>query len=294
MVYDGWMKTEGDSWQDWSWQSLLNALSGTPGGACRKEATLYLRRLQRFAFSKLKEDLENPDVWKTTWEEPTVLIQMSLPGEALETPQSVSKQDAMIQVLTAGATELAHEGRLAPLVPLALQPVLDTLDAEERREFLDRWLQPASYGDEQPDPGTIIGRSPHGQTFQAGLVFRIHPRILDSEAHSATYVLEAGLPWTGNSPPDTWSAGERLTLWTTIFQCLYVLVIHAETGETLPEKISNRVPVQPPPRKPFHSFDAVLSPGRGLTSLSQRTSARSLQETALGALVPPSARSAST
>ncbi|HEX6898322.1 MAG TPA: hypothetical protein VF789_01355 [Thermoanaerobaculia bacterium] len=253
-----------------------------------------MRRLQRFAFSKLKEDLENPDVWKTTWEEPRVLIQMSLPGEALATPRSVSKQDAMVQVLTAGATELAHEGRLAPLVPLALQPALDTLNAEERTEFLDRWLQPASYGDEQPDPGTIIGRSPHGQTFQAGLVFRIHPRILDSAAHSATYVLEAGLPWTGNSPPDTWSEGERLTLWTTIFQCLYVLVIHAETGETLPEKISNRVPVQPPPRKPFHSFDAVLAAGRGQSSLSQRTSARSLQETALGALVSPPARHAST
>ena len=288
------MKTQGDSWQDWSWQSLLNALSGTGGGACRKEATLYLRRLQRFAFSKLKEALEDPYVKKTSWEEPTLLIQMTLPGEVLQTPLSVSKQDAMIQVLTAGAAELAHEGRLDPLVPLPLQAALEALNAEERTEFLDRWLQPASYGDEQPDPGTIIGRSTNGQTFQAGLVFRIHPRILDPEAQSATYVLEAGLPWTGNSPPATWSEGERLTLWTTIFQCLYVLVVHAETGDTLPEKISNRVPVQPPPRKAFHSFDAVLNPGRGQSPLSQRTSARTLQETALGTLVPPPARSASS
>ncbi len=283
-----------DSWQDWSWQSLLNALSGTNGGTCRKEATLYLRRLQRFAFSKLKEALEDPDVWKVTWEEPTLLIQMTLPGKVHETPLSVSKQDAMIQVLTAGAAGLAHDGRLDPLVPPSLQVTLDALNAEERTEFLDRWLQPASYGDEQPDPGTIIGRSVHGQTFQAGLVFRIHPRILDPEAESASYVLEAGLPWTGNSPPATWSEGERWTLWTTIFQCLYALVLHAETGETLPEKISNRVPVQPPPRKAFHSFDAVLNPGRGQSPLSQRTSARSLQETALGSLSLPLARSASS
>jgi hypothetical protein len=280
------MKTEGSSWQDWSWQSLLDALSGPGGGACRKEATLYLRRLQRFAFSKLKEAMENPDLWKTSWEDPRLLIPMTLPVRDLETPLSVSKQDAMIQVLTAGAAELAHDGRLDPLVPLPLQAALDTLNAEERREFLDRWLQPASYGDEQPDPGTIIGRSVNGQTFQGGLIFRIHPRILDPEAQSASYALEAALPWTGNSPPATWSEGERQTLWTTIFQCLYVLVVHAETGETLPEKISNRVPVQPPPRKAFHSFDAVLNPGRGQSPLSQRTSARSLQETALGSIAP--------
>jgi hypothetical protein len=285
------MKTEGDFWQDWSWQSLLNALSGTGGTVCRKEATLYLRRLQRFAFSKLKEAMEDPYVRGTSWEEPRLLIQMDLPGNAPQTAAPVSKQDAMIQVLTAGASEVAHEGRLDPLVPLPLQTVLDALNAEERTEFLDRWLQPSSYGDEQPEPGTIIGRSPYGQTFHAGLVFRIHPRIIDPEGQSASYVLEAGLPWTGNSPPETWSEGERWTLWTTIFQCLYVLVVHAETGDTLPEKISNRVPVQPPPRKPFHSFDAVLTPGRGLSPLSQRTSARSLEETALGALVPARASS---
>lgn len=284
------MNIEGDSWQDWSWQSLLNALSGPSGGVCLKEATLYLRRLQRFAFPKLKEALEDPYVPTTTWDEPRLLIQMTLPGEAPQAPLSISKQDAMIQVLTAGAAELAHEGRLDPLVPLPLQTALDTLNAEERAEFLGRWLQPASYGDEQPDLGTIIGRSVNGQTFQAGLVFRIYPRILDPEAQNATYVLEAGLPWTGNSPPATWSEGERWTLWTTIFQCLYLLVVHSETGEPLPEKISNRVPVQPPPRKPFHSFDAVLNPGRGLSPLAQRTSARTLQETALGSLLSPLVR----
>ena len=75
---------------------------------------------------------------------------------------------------------------------------------------------------------------------------------------------------------------------------IYVVRLNAETGDTLPEKISNRVPVQPPPRKAFHSFDAVLNPGRGQSPLSQRTSARTLQETALGSLVPPPARSASS
>ena len=189
----------------------------------------------------------------------------------------------MFQVLAAGATQIAREGSLYPLVPLPLGPLLDALPTEKRNEFFDRWMAPISYGDESSNDGTIVGRANDGQTFQAGILFRIGPKVL-APAQKAYLDIEVGLPWAGNSHPETWHEGEREALWTALFRCMDALIENARSGKEAPKRISQRVPVQPPPRKALQSFDIILDSSDDKESFPQKASVRVLQDTPFGLL----------
>lgn len=214
-----------------SWQRLVDSLSGLENNGLLEQATASLRRLQKFAFAKLKAALEDAEFEETSWEQPSLLIRVFLPPEfsPAASPANAAPSGARLDsplpggaltILTAGAARIVQDDKLYPCLPLPLANSIAALQDSTRKDFFAEWLQPASYGDEDAESGTVVGRHSDGETFQAGLAFRIHPLVLDPNAQEAYYDLEVGLPWEGNTDPESWSQGEREALWATIFQCL--------------------------------------------------------------------------
>lgn len=286
----------------WSWQRLVEVLSNPDATEERRRVTLVLRRLQKVAFEQLKIELENPHS-ETSWENPRLMVRVDVPWgatrsvsvpsdlsenseaqraflEEVEREEEIDEPKAALHVLTAGAATILENGAYHPLLPLPLLALVDTMSAEQRHAFFERWTNPVSYGDDFEEYGTIVGRSDDGQTFQAALIFYMFPLVLEPEHQESYYMIQAGLPWGGNSSPQTWNLAEREALWKAVSGLLNALVKNAEDGSPCPEKLSERVPIQAPPRKPFRYFDAVFKANEG-PSFAEKASVRSYSGTAL-------------
>lgn len=237
----GWIEDQSELTQGWpsplTWAKLVEILSDPDAAEERNRATLYLRRLFKYAFAELRTRLEDPNDTETTWESLTCDIILHYPwswqkSEGLidyseANPLGTPKELVPLILLTAG-TAILKAGDNTMITPsMAVRSALDRLPKSQRDKWLDGaglhdWVQ---YGDDKD--GVRIQGFGAFEDFAAGLRLMISPRLIDSDSQESYYRVRASMPWTGSSPR-AWPSQGQGALWKTVSIFLSQLIDEAE------------------------------------------------------------------
>ena len=226
----GWIEDQSEYTEDWpsplTWAKLVEILSDPDAAEERNRATLYLRRLFKYAFAELRTRLEDPGDTETTWESLTCDIILDYPwswhkSEGLidyseANPLGAPKELVPLLLLTAG-TALLKAGDNVLITPsMAVRSALDSLPERQR----DKWLDGAGLDDwvRYGDSGNDVRIKGLGEYdgFAAALQLMISPGLVDLDNQEAYYRVRVAMPWYGSRSPENWAPQGRGALWQTV------------------------------------------------------------------------------